>query len=777
MAQKTMRHGHHMPEMKHNHNKTNHHDHTMEHMAMDDRADNSKKMMDHDDMKHMSMSGHAHMNQHTSMEHADMGSMAGMAGHNHMHMGGVGLWQKRLIMSIILSIPMTYFMLIDFFGMSVPFAHLLHPYMAVISFVAATIAILYLGASFWRSTVAGLRDRMFNMDSLITIGTTTAYVYSWLAYLMHIIENHSLLLPNSGTMPHLYFETVVFLFTFVILGKWLEARANQRTNQSIRNLVKLRPRQAHLVNGNNTVSIPTEKIKLGDHLMVLPGESIPADGVVCDGTSNVNESMITGESVAIDKTNGSKVLAGTINGHGSLEIVVQKVGEDTMLSRIIRLIREAQTSRAPIETTADRIANVFVPMVIGIALVTFAVWYFYGGATLPTATMMFVSVVMIACPCAFGLATPTAVTVGIGMGSSNGILIKNGDSLQKLSQIDTVVFDKTGTLTIGKPVVTDVVALEDDAKQIMTIASSLERRSEHSLARAIIGKANKQHLETLPVSNFTALPGKGIRGVINEKTYYLGSIKLVTSQLPKIKLPDISDLEKAGKSVCYLIDNKKILGIIAITDQPKLSAAKTIKELHSNKIETYLLSGDNQIAAKTVAKKLGIKHVISDVAPDKKADFIKNLQHKGKSVAMVGDGINDAPAIATADVGVAIGTGTDVAIESGNIVLVSGDPYGLCQAIRLSRSTVNKIRQNLFFSLFYNVVSIPIAAGVFIGAGLTLQPELAGLIMALSSVAVIINSLTLRLVDVNKRDPISFLAPAILLMLFSILYLEFILPK
>lgn len=738
------------------------------HSSVHDRSGQMKTMHNMSDTNDSSM---GHGSHHMEMEHGNM------SGHSHMHMGGVGIWRKRLILSVVLAIPMGYYMLVDFFGMSIPFANELHPYMGVVSFVVSTIAILYLGSSFWRSTMAGLRDRMFNMDSLITIGTTTAYVYSWLSYLMYIIDQHSILIAHGQPGPHLYFETVVFLFTFVVLGKWLEARANQRTGRSIRNLIQLRPQRAHLVNGSNILSIPSEKIKVGDHLLIYPGESVPADGIVYEGSSSINESMITGESIAVDKDKGSKVIAGTINGHGSLEIIVQQTGTDTMLARIIKLIKEAQISQAPIEATADRIANVFVPLVIGVSLITFAVWYYFGGATLSDATMMFVSVVMIACPCAFGLATPTAVTVGIGIGSNNGILIKNGDALQRLSKINTVVFDKTGTLTIGKPVVTDIIALEDDAKRIMTIASSLERKSEHSLARAIISKANKLHLESLPVTHFTAIPGKGLSGTIGGHEYFLGSAKLVNSHTRGVQLPDITSLEKAGKSICYLMDSKKVLGIIAITDQPKPSAMRTIRELHRRNIETYLLSGDNQIAAKTVGKKLGIKHVVSGVAPDEKAEFITKLQKQGKCVAMVGDGINDAPAIASADIGAAIGTGTDVAIESGNIVLVSGDPYSLCQAINLGHSTVNKIRQNLFFSLFYNIVSIPIAAGVFNSIGINLQPELAGLIMALSSVAVIINSLALRVININRRDPMGLVAPIVLLLLFSTLYLLFILPQ
>lgn len=696
-----------------------------------------------------------------------------MAGHHH-HGGSVHLWQKRLIISAVASIPAVYFMLVDFMGNQIPLAQLLMPWSAFITLIIATIVMLYLGASFFHSTMAGLRNHMFNMDSLITIGTSTAYVYSLISYGLYVMQNRSILITDAADAPRLYFSTAVFLFTFVVLGKWLETRATSKTEQSIKQLIKLRPQTAHLVNGNNIANIPVEQVRPGDRLLIKPGETIPTDGYIASGNSSVNESMITGESVDVDKHEGSRVIGGTLNGHGSLEMIAERVGNDTMLARIIKLISDAQATRAPIESLADRIANVFVPLVIVIALATFAIWYFYIGTDISSAMIMFVAVVMIACPCAFGLATPTAVTVGIGLGSRHGILIKGGNVLQQLSRIDTVVFDKTGTLTSGQPVVTDTIAIDGDAKHALTIASSLERRSEHSLAQAIISKADNQHLETLPVKRFNAVAGLGITGFIGNIKYYLGNEELAHRHF-KGELPDVSKLVKASKTICYLFTARKMIAVIGIADQPKPTAARTIKQLHRLGIGTYLLSGDNEATARAVARRLGIKQVIANVMPDDKASEIIQLRRQGHFVAMVGDGINDAPAIASANVGVAIGTGTDAAIETGNVVLVSGDPLSLCGAIRLARATVNKIYQNLFFSLFYNVVSIPLAAGAFSLWGIGLRPELAGLIMAMSSVAVIINSLTLKLADLGKsHEPIRILAPVVLFLLFTAIYIEFI---
>lgn len=719
------------------------------------------------------MNQHCQMNDPTNMSHDMSHSMS----HCHMHGGSVHLWRKRLVLSLVLSIPALYFMLVEIANNQIPLADILIPWSAPVMFIVATTAMIYLGRSFYHSTIVGLRDRMFNMDSLITIGTTTAYIYSWLSYLLYVIQNRTLVIDDMANSPRLYFSTVVFLFTFVVLGKWLEARATDKTEQSIKRLMTLRPRQAHLISGRNVTNIPIEQIKLGDRLLVKPGETIPVDGHVVDGTSSVNESMITGESLAIDKHTGSNVIGGTLNGQGSLEISVDRIGNDTMLAKIIQLIQNAQANRAPIESLADRLANVFVPLVIMVALVTFAVWYFYVGVDLSSAMMMFVAVVMIACPCAFGLATPTAVTVGIDVGSRNGILIKGGSTLQQLSKVNAVVFDKTGTLTNGQPVVTDIIALSGDAKQALTIAASLERNSEHFLAKAVLQKARKQHLEALPVKRFVNTPGQGISGTISGTKYYLGNAAFV-QQHSKHDLPDTARLTKTSKTVSYLFTGRKMIAVIAIADQPKPTAARTIRQLHRMGIDTYLLSGDNEATTQAIARRLGIKHIIANVLPDGKANEIIKLRRQGLQVAMVGDGINDAPAIASANVGVAIGTGTDAAIETGHVVLVSGDPLAICGAVRLARATVSKIYQNLFFSLFYNVVSIPLAAGALMAWGISLRPELAGLIMAMSSVAVVINSLTLRLTDIhNPHEPTRIIAPLSLFLLFTVIYIEFIISS
>lgn len=694
--------------------------------------------------------------------------------HNVMRSGSVRLWQRRLILSIFVTIPVIYFALVSLFGEQIIFAKELTPWSTLILFVAATIAMIYLGGSFFRSTLRGLRERMFNVDSLVTIGTTTAYVYSWISYIVYIIQNHTVLMTDQFIAPRLYFETVILLFAFVTLGKWIENRAADRTEQSVRQLVKLRPRRAHLINGGNTVDIPADEIQLGDRLMVRPEEVIPIDGRVVGGESAVNESMITGESSTIDKHIGSRVIAGTVNGHGQLEIVAERTKSNTMLSQIIRLINGAKISRTPIEGIADRISSVFVPFVIVIALITFAIWYFYVGINASSAMVMFISVIMVACPYAFGLAAPTAMTVGIGLGSRNGILVRDSGAMQRLSGIDTVVFDKTGTLTDGKLSVTDVIAINGNAKQVMTIASSIERLSEHSLAKAIIKKANSQHLETLPVKHFTAIPGRGVSGIINSTTYFLGNEALVREYIHH-DLPDVSKLAKASKTINYLFTTHKVLGVIAVADQPKVNAAKAIRELHKMKINTYLLSGDNEAVTRNIARRLGIKNIIADVMPDDKANEIISLRKKGYTVAMVGDGINDAPAIASANVGIAIGTGTDAAIETGDIVLVNGDPLAICNAIRLAKATVSKVHQNLFFAVFYNIVSLPVAAGALGALGIVFRPELAALIMALSSTSIIVNSLTLKIIDITKqREVIRLIAPLVLFLLFTVIYIEFV---
>ena len=693
---------------------------------------------------------------------------------NHVQSGSVRLWQQRFVVATIIAIPVVYFSMIQIFGESaVPLANQLAPWSALVSFIAATIAVIYLGSSFAYSTFRGLRNRMFNTDSLITIGTATAYVYSWISYLVYIIQNHTIFLSPVDP-PQLYFTTVVLLFAFVTVGKWIENRATDRAERSIRQLIRLRPRRAHLVNGGSVADIPADQIRPGDTLLVKPGETIPTDGRIVSGSTSVNESMITGESVAVDKHIGSQVIGGTTNGHGTVEMVAERVRSDTMLAQIIQLINTARNSRTPMESLADRISSVFVPFVIMLALVTFFVWYFYVGVDASSAMIMFVSVLMVACPYAFGLAAPSAVTVGIGIGSRNGILIKDSNAIQQLSRIDTVVFDKTGTLTYGRPVVTDVIPLVGNAKRALTIAASLEHMSEHSLAQAIIHKADGQHLVKLPVRHFATVPGKGIAGTINSTRYYLGSEELVRQYI-HTGLPDVSKLAKASKTITYLFTNHRIIAVIAVADQPRTNAAKAIRQLRQMRINTYLLSGDNEAATASIAKRLGIKNIIADVMPDDKANAVIALRRQGRRVAMVGDGINDAPAIASANVGIAIGTGTDAAIETGDIVIVSGDPTAICNAIRLAKATTSKIRQNLFFSLFYNVISVPIAAGALSAWGIAFHPELAGLIMAMSSVAVIVNSLTLRLADITKaHEPARLVAPLILFLLFTVVYMMFV---
>ncbi|MCL4397742.1 cadmium-translocating P-type ATPase [Patescibacteria group bacterium] len=641
------------------------------------------------------------------------------------------LFKKKFIAALILSLPLLVFMFWK------------PPFYEYISLILATPIQFLIGKSFYQSAWSALRMKTFNMDSLIAIGTSVAYFYSLI----------NLILGNSD----LYFETAAFLITFVILGKYLEAKAKGRTSDAIKKLMGLQAKTARLANGKD---IPIEEVKTGDILLVRPGEKVPVDGVIVKGSSSIDESMVTGESLPVEKQIKDTVIGATMNKTGSFEFKATKVGAETMLAQIIKLVEEAQGSKAPIQAFADRISSYFVPAVIGIAILTFVIWYLILGTSLTFALMAFTAVIVIACPCALGLATPTAIMVGTGKGAENGILVKGGEPLEAAEKINAIVFDKTGTITHGKPEVTDIIG----NKETLKIAASLEKHSEHALAEAIVNKAKEDKLTLSEVTKFKAIPGQGIEGYIGKTKYFFGRPKLTS---------EIENLEKQGKTVMSLTANGKVLGSVAVADTVKDTSKEAVEKLQKSGIAVYMITGDNARTAKAIASQVGITNILSEVLPEDKANEVKKLQEAGKKVAMVGDGINDAPALAQADLGIAMGSGTDVAMESGGIVIIKNDLRDVANAIDLSKTTMNKIKQNMFFALFYNVIGIPIAARVFMFAGLILRPELAGLAMALSSVSVVSNSLLLRGYQPGKKNLISAYAPIIMVALFALLFVQF----
>ncbi|MEK7504252.1 MAG: heavy metal translocating P-type ATPase [Patescibacteria group bacterium] len=659
----------------------------------------------------------------------------------------------RFLVSFILSVPMIYFMLFDFFGW-IPGAKMLLPYVGVISFILATPVQFYIGAGFYRGMLSALRMKTFNMDSLIAIGTSVAYFYSVVNFVQYWAMNNSLIGLEGMKIPELYFETAAFLITFVILGKFLEAKAKGRTSEAIQKLMGLAAKTARVMRNGETLDVPIDQVIKGDVVLVRPGEKIPVDGVILKGSSAIDESMITGESLPVEKHVGDNVIGATINKTGSFEIEATRVGAESTLSQIIKLVEDAQGSKAPIQAFADRISAWFVPAVIIIALVTFGIWYFLLGSTLSFALMAFTAVIVIACPCALGLATPTAIMVGTGKGAEHGILVKGGEPLEAACKIKAIIFDKTGTLTYGKPTVTDIIG------DVLQISASLETYSEHSLAEAIV---KKYEGKLFAVSDFRAIPGQGITGVINDKTYFFGKPKYETYH----------DLESAGKTVMELSCDDKVLGAIAVADTVKETSKEAVDRLLKMGIDVWMITGDNARTAKAIAQQVGIVNILSEVLPQDKADEVKKLQAMGKKVAMVGDGINDAPALAQADLGIAMGSGTDVAMESGGIVIIKNDLRDVVNAIDLSKETMQKIKQNMFFALFYNVAGIPIAARVFSFAGLILKPELAGLAMALSSISVVSNSLLLRGYKPGHKNYVSIMAPFAMTIGFAWLFFEF----
>ncbi|OGN93304.1 MAG: copper-translocating P-type ATPase, partial [Chloroflexi bacterium RBG_13_50_10] len=569
---------------------------------------------------------------------------------------------------------------------------MMQPYMPYLLWALATPVQFWAGWRFYRGAWGALRHKTTDMNTLIAVGTSAAYFYSVVAVLFPSI------FTAAGMEPHLYFDTSALIIALILLGRYLETRAKGQTSEAIKRLIGLNPKIAVVVRDGEEKEIPVEEVQVGDIIVVRPGERIPVDGIVRQGYSSVDESMITGESIPVDKKVGDEVIGATINKTGSFQFEATRVGKDTTLARIIRLVDEAQGSKAPIQRLADVIASYFVPAVIGIAIVTFIIWYFAGPQpALTLAILNFVAVLIIACPCALGLATPTAIMVGTGKGAENGILFRSGEALEQAHRINTVLLDKTGTLTRGEPVVTDVVAAASfSEEEVLRLAASAERVSEHPLGEAIVKAASEKKLKTSAVSDFTALPGLGVEASVDRKKLLLGNLKLMKERGISLNgLGKRADkLFGAGKTVMFLALNSKAVGLIALADTLKPNAREAVQAMHRMGIETVMITGDNRRTAEAIAREAGIKRVLADVLPEHKAEEVKKLQGSGV-VAMVGDGINDAPALAQADVGIAIGTGTDVAMETGEVTLMRGDLMGIVTAISLSKSTIRIIRQNL----------------------------------------------------------------------------------
>lgn len=629
--------------------------------------------------------------------------------------------KSLLIVSIILSLPA--FVIGTFFMEEVP-------QVMLILFLLTTPVQFIIGKNFYLGAWSALRNKSASMDTLIAVGTSAAYFYSIAAMFGFAIDQ--------------YFEVAATLITLVILGKYLEASAKGRTSEAIRKLMGLAPKTAIVIRNDKEIEIPIEEVLVGDIVVVKPGQKIPVDGVVTQGRSAVDESMISGESIPVEKNIESKVIGGSINKQGSFRFKAQKIGSETVLAQIVKLVEEAQGSKADIQRFADSISSVFVPIVILISIISFLAWYFVLGQSISFALVIAVSVLVIACPCALGLATPTAIMVGTGIGAQRGILIKSAEALETMHKINAVIFDKTGTMTEGKPKVTDFVLLgKNDLKKALDFAFTIENNSEHPLADAIVQYSKEKGAEDLKIADFKAIPGHGVEGKVGKSTIYLGKPSNDIEE-QEIK-PKIVQMQEEGKTAMVLRVDKKPVAIIAVADTLRETSIETIKEMKKIGIEPWLITGDNERTAKAIAKNCGIEKVFAEVLPQDKARYVKELQESGKKVAMVGDGINDAPALAQADIGIAIGSGTDVAMESGSVVLMKNDPMDVVRAIRLGRATIDKIRQNMFWALIYNILGIPIAAGLLYPTyGILLSPIIAGGAMALSSVSVVVSALTLR---------------------------------
>ena len=610
-----------------------------------------------------------------------------------------------------------------------------------IQLLLATPVQFWAGWGFYRATVSALKHRTANMDTLVAIGTTVAYFYSvFVTVLPRVVE-------SVGIEPLPYFDVATIIIGLILLGRYFEAKAKAGTSQAIKKLIGLQAKTARVIRDGKDIDIPISEVQIGDIIRVRPGEKIPVDGIIMEGESSIDESMVTGESIPIDKAKGDTVVGATINKTGSFTFKATKIGQETMLAQIIKLVQEAQGSKAPIQRLADLVSSYFVPIVLMLAISTFIIWYNFGpGPALTFALLNTVTVLIIACPCAMGLATPTAIMVGTGRGAEYGILIKDAESLETAHKINTIIFDKTGTLTQGKPEVTDIVG-KMNQNEALQLAASLEKGSEHSLAESIVNKAEKEQLALSKVEGFKAIPGHGVEGFISGKKIILGNKRLM--EIEKISLADflidIEKLENEGKTVMMLAVNSQLLALLAVADILKETAIDGVKKLQKLGIEVVMITGDNNRTANAIAKKVGIKRVLSEVLPDQKSKEVKKIQAEGKIVAMVGDGINDAPALAMADVGIAMGSGTDVAIEAADITLINKDLKSVALAIVLSKRTIRTIKINLFWAFGYNIILIPVAMGLLYPFfGILLNPIFASFAMATSSISVVLNSLLLK---------------------------------
>ena len=646
----------------------------------------------------------------------------------------------KVVCGAILSVIIFFGSMQHWFG----FLHFIpRQIMLTAMFVLTAPAVFWVGSRFFIGAFKAAKQKTSDMNTLVAIGAFSAYAYSAAAtFFPHFFE-------KAGVSPHVYYDGAAMIITLIILGRLLEARAKAKTSGAIKKLLGLKPKTAHVLQDGVEVELAVEGLQIGDVILVKPGEKVPVDGVVLAGQSTLDESMLTGESMPVAKAAGQKVFAATMNKTGSFTMRATGVGADTMLAHIIRMVEEAQGSKAPIQRLADKVASVFVPIVFIIAFITFALWYLLPAETqFGRALINFVSVLVIACPCALGLATPTAIMVGTGIGAQRGILIKGGEALEKIHKLSVIVFDKTGTLTRGEPEVTDIFSVSDlDQRQVLTVAAALEKASEHPLAQAILQRTRIERIVPPAAENFLALSGMGARGLVNGRWCLIGNRLLMNDQGIAVDIldHDAARLAGEGKTVVYVGIEKKAIGLIALADVPKASAKQAVEMLQRRGLKVAMVTGDNAGTAKSIADQLGIERVMAEVLPGSKADEIKKLRDAGEVVAMVGDGINDAPALAMADVGIAVGAGTDAAIEAADITLIRDDLTAVPDAIALSASTMRVIKQNLFWAFIYNIIGIPIAAGVLYPFwGILLNPEFAAAAMAFSSVSVVSNSLRLK---------------------------------